>query len=281
MPGDSPIIKIEDLTKPATELVKRVSDGVEGYFKPFQTKRMAKAEAEVAKIAAQADIDVSELQQRAAARFLVEEAKKQVNMETITAKAVPQLAESATPQDIDADWITNFFDKCRIVSDDDMQALWAGVLAGEANSPGSYGKRTVDALGSLERREAELFALLCGFVWDITVPQLLVYDAKAPIYNDQGIHFPSLTHLDSIGLVTFEHLAGYNLLELSQTIDTSYYGKPLKVRFAGEKDNELDIGSAVLTEVGEQLATVCQSQPVDGFYDYVREKWIGKGLALS
>ena len=35
---------------------------------------------------------------------------------------------------MEEDWIANFFDKCRIVSDSEMQSLWARVLAGEANA---------------------------------------------------------------------------------------------------------------------------------------------------
>ena len=58
-----------------------------------------------------------------------------MNMEGITAKALPLLNENAGPDSMDNDWIVNFFDKSRIVSDDEMQNLWSRVLAGEANAP--------------------------------------------------------------------------------------------------------------------------------------------------
>jgi hypothetical protein len=54
----------------------------------------------------------------------------------------------------------NYFDKCRIVSDNQMQILWCKVLAGEANSHGSYSKRTINLLGSIHREEAELLNTL-------------------------------------------------------------------------------------------------------------------------
>jgi Protein of unknown function (DUF2806) len=50
---------------------------------------------------------------------------------------------------VNDDWITNFFDKCRIVSDEEMQQIWAKVLAVEANKPGTYSKRTVNFLSSV------------------------------------------------------------------------------------------------------------------------------------
>jgi hypothetical protein len=55
-----------------------------------------------------------------------------------TEKALPQLDEGADPNAMEDDWVTNFFDKSRIVSDDVMQELWARVLAGEANRPACH-----------------------------------------------------------------------------------------------------------------------------------------------
>jgi len=40
-----------------------------------------------------------------------------------------------------------------------------------------------------------------------------------------------------------------------------------------DADNELPIGKVMLTQVGEELATVCKAHGVDGFDDYVKEKW--------
>jgi len=42
-----------------------------------------------------------------------------------------------------------------------------------------------------------------------------------------------------------------------------------------EKDegNELPIGKVVLSKVGMELVSVCQAPEVEGFVDYVKEKW--------
>jgi hypothetical protein len=40
-----------------------------------------------------------------------------------------------------------------------------------------------------------------------------------------------------------------------------------------EKDNQLDIGRILLTQVGLELASVCQAPGVEGFFDYVTKKW--------
>lgn len=277
------LIKVNGkITEPATVLIRKISDAVGGLYKPYQIRRVTKAEAEAEIIREQTQIKITNLQRRALTRFVTEEAKKQDNIESITEKAIPQLTESSTPQDMENDWITNFFDKCRIISDGEMQILWAKVLAGEANSPGSFSKRTVNSLGSLDKEDAQLFTKLCSFVWSIPPTLIpLIYDHLALIYNDQQINFSILTHLDDIGLISFGVPGGYKRIKLPQHIDISYYGTALRVEFKNPENNKLATGEVLFTNIGEELARICASKPIDGFFDYVTERWTKEGLVLS
>src|SRR5256714_1083005 len=164
---ESSLINLGELSKPATVLVEKISDAVGGIFKPYQLVRVAKAEAQADRVRVEGQIEISDIQRRAFHRFLEEEAKKQKNIEDITSNALPLLEENSQPNEVEDDWITNFFDKCRLISDDEMQGLWSSVLAGEANSPGKYSKRTVNFLSDLDKSDAELFTRLCGFGWMI------------------------------------------------------------------------------------------------------------------
>src|SRR5882762_9636593 len=118
------LINIGELSRPATVLIEKISDAVGGVFKPYQIVRVAKAEAEASRIQAESQIQVTDLQRRAMLRFLQEEAIKQSNIESITSQALPQLKDDSAPADVSVDWISNFFDKSRIVSDSEMQVLW-------------------------------------------------------------------------------------------------------------------------------------------------------------
>ena len=89
MPNGGSIIKFEDISKPATVLIEKISEAVGGLVKPFQIKRVAQAEAEADIIKAMAKIKIANLSHRALVRFVVEETKKQDNMERITEKAIP------------------------------------------------------------------------------------------------------------------------------------------------------------------------------------------------
>jgi len=281
MADGNSIINLGDISRPATVLIEKICDAIGGIFRPYQIKRLARAEAEADIIRAQAQIEITELQRRALMRFIAEEAKKQDNIEKIILKAVPQLTEDSDPKNMEDDWIMNFFDKCRIISDEEMQLLWAKVLAGEANSPGKYSKRTVNLLGTLDKTDAQLFTSLCGFGWFLGDVVPLVYEETSPIYNDQGIDFNSLTHLDDIGLISFNPIAGFRRINLPKRIMIHYYGTPLIVEFKIDKDNELDIGKVLLTKAGQQIAPICGSKPVPGFFDYMLDRWTKNGLILS
>ncbi len=277
----SSIVNLGDISKPGTVLIENISDALGGYCKPYQIIRVAKAEAEAEIIRAQAQIEVTDLQRRALTRFIAEEANKQENIETITEQAIPQLEDSSKPEEMENDWVANFFDKCRIVSDGEMQRLWSQVLAGEANAPGTFSKRTVNFLGSLDKADARLFTALCCFAWDVGHLIPLIYDVEACIYNNAGIIFPNLTHLDDIGLVSFQPLSGLVQRRLAKRTTLYYHGYTMIMEFKQEQDNELPIGHVLLTNVGAQLARICGSNPVQGFMDYVVQRWMKEGLVLS
>jgi hypothetical protein len=275
------LVSLGDLSKPANTLIKKISGAVGVLFEPCQIKRVAKAKAEAAIIKAEAEIQITDLQRRAMIRRIEEDTRYQKNMEAITAKALPQLTEAAKPDSMDDDWIANFFDKSRIVSDEQMQTLWSRVLAGEANVPGTFSKRAVNFLAELDKTEAEIFSSLCRFCWVINkglVPlvfydQMEIYQGNIDIYNNNGINFDVLTHLESIGLVKLSEVVNFTIKELPQINIFQYNDRSLTLEMPYESNNELKIGMIILTKVGREMASICESPPVDGFYEHVKDKW--------
>lgn len=279
--ANTSLVDLSELSKPATVLVEKVSEAIGGIAKPWQIRRVARAEADAEIIKAGSQIKINELQRRTLNRFVTEEVNKQLNIEEITAKALPHVHDEAQPQNMDDDWITNFFDKCRLISDEEMQFLWSRVLAGEANFPGSYSKRTVNFLETIDKSDASLFQRLCGYGWSFGYVAPLIYDVNAEIYTKSGINFRRLKHLDEIGLLSFESISGYRHKGLPKSLRVSYYGKPVEIEFANEKDNVLDIGHVTLSKVGLELAPICDSKPNDDFFHYVINHWTKIGLTVT
>ena len=57
----------------------------------------------------------------------------------------------------DFDWFLRFFESASNVSNEDMQKLWATILAGEVTNPGSFSLRTLDTVYNMSQNEAMIF----------------------------------------------------------------------------------------------------------------------------
>lgn len=280
MTNGNSLINLGDLSKPATVLIEKISDAVGGVFRPHQIKRVAKAEAEAEKIKALAHVEITEIQQRALVRLIQEEGKKQENIESITAQSIRELRQDAKPETLDNDWIANFFDKCKLVSDKEMQSLWGKLLAGEANAPGTISKRTIELVSSLDKSDAHLFTALCGYGWMIGDFCPLIYDVQNEIYTKRGINFSTVTHLNEIGLLTFNNLTGFVKQKLRKAGAVFYYGTPVMIEFMNDADNQFDIGKVLLSKAGQELAPICGSSPYPEFTDYVLNVWKERGYKI-
>ncbi|MDE2725164.1 MAG: DUF2806 domain-containing protein [Gemmatimonadota bacterium] len=265
-----------NLSKPANTLIKKVSAAIGGIFEPYQIKRIAKAETEADLIRAKSEVEITDLHRRAIHRWVEEEAQRQNNIEEITNKALPNLNDSSDPDHMEDDWITYFFDKARIVTDREMQQLWAQVLAGEANSPGTYSKRTVNFLSDLDKSEAFLFSQLCRYCWYIGEAVPLIINHEDEIYSVANINFNTLSHLESIGLVQLNSIHGFLKQSRKGTLGNvvvTYFGEKVVLEIEKKKLTQIKTGEVRLTKIGKELRAVCNCEPVDGFLEYVLEQW--------
>ncbi|MHB1158026.1 MAG: DUF2806 domain-containing protein [Phycisphaerales bacterium] len=278
----SPLINIGELSKPATVLVKRVSDLFAGYFKPYQMKRIASAEVEADRIRSLGQIETEGLCERAVRRFVADEMRKQENIEAITNMALPDVRDDAKPDNIDEDWLTNFFEQCKNISDEQMQALWSRLLSGQANTPGQFSRRTVNFVASLDTQDAKIFKSFCGFIVNSgDLP--LIYEAsyEDSIYSRNDINFRTLEHLDAIGLIKFSAVTEYRLSKAVTLIPIQYFHETYLLQTDAKEPVPLDIGSAVLTNVGIELARICNPQPITGFVEYLAGRWLEQGMHIS
>lgn len=60
------------------------------------------------------------------------------------------------------DWLDAFEDGASHAYDDEVRAMWAQLLAGELDHPGSFSKRTLRTLTDMNAEEAELFRRVCA-----------------------------------------------------------------------------------------------------------------------
>jgi Protein of unknown function (DUF2806) len=267
----------------AVKLLDKLSDATGVILEPWKIRRNAKAEADAtiegAKASAIAEIiktenqiEISELQRRTAQRLLLEEVKKQENLEDIMDKTIPLLEEGSKPEEMNDDWLMNYVDKAKLVCDEEMKTLWAKILSGEANKTNSFSKRTVNALFSLDKRDAELFANLCSFIVKLNNdPQPFIFDTENQVYNNVGINFSNLSHLESIGLIHFSGIAGF-AKEYPLQNDTDfpiwYFDEHFHAKIKSG-NTQITTGRVLFTQTGQELSKLCESKKIEGFFEYL------------
>jgi Protein of unknown function (DUF2806) len=269
------IFNIGDLAQPVTTLIEKIADATGVLYEPRGIVKRAEAEAKAELIKANNQIEINDLQRRALNRFVHEEGKKQENFESIMGGMIPLLGDGSKPNEISDDWLMNYVDKAKLVSDKEMQILWAKILAGEANKLNTFSKRTVNFIASMDKKDAEMFSNLCKFnvvISGDTYP--LVYEVNNPIYEKSGIDFATLTHLDSIGLVRFDNITTTTIAETDDIAEISCnYSDNFFQIVVKSKDNlRINIGFVMITQLGLELSKLCETDTIPGFYDYLLGK---------
>ena len=295
----------EGLTKPVSDvaiaLIGKIGNAIGGVYEPTRIERrtkaeaeaaiiqakaeieIAKARAEVAKIQAESEIETTDLQQRTTYRLFKEETQHQKNMEDTIAKAIPRLNEDADPNAIEDDWIIKFFDKCRLVSDDKMQDVWASILAGEANCAGSYSQKTLTALADMDQKIAILFQKFCsmcivldviieGVIFDARV-LTLGKDPKKDGLKKYDLSFRDLNRLEAYGLIipdysSLRNYRGVRVYKGNRVISSfSYRGKswvfhPFDTQ---EVHEDCIMPGVALSMIGSELFRIVEQIPEEPY----------------
>lgn len=129
-------------------------------------------------------------------------------------------------------------------------------------------------------RAEEVFNALCQFIWVQGEPLPLVYDVQHPVYTNQGITLSALQQLVENGLIVYEQ-NGFVKKRFGKHTRLFYFGKPTKIGFQHDMDNQLDLGCVLLTEVGKKKALESNADRNQQFYEYVIEQWYAQGFVLS
>ena len=252
-------LSLSGLSDPGTKLIEKVSDAIGVLYEPTRIRKKAKAEAEAKRTELISKLELEGIEKRAVERFLKRETKRQENIENITMQAAQSLSETDNVSDIDEDWIEAFFRECEDINDEQMQMLWGRILSEEAKSKGSFSRRTLKLLSTLSKEEANLITYFGKFVWQASnLTPILLTDENG---NTEGITFNELSVLDSLGVI--QQGIGYSLTFGNKKGRIGYYGMAFLVEFQSDDSStwNLQIGTALLTPIGQELMKICGSTP--------------------
>ena len=108
-----------------------------------------------------------------------------VSIYTTAIKELKNLQDTSVPEvkSIDPDWSARFYDYAKDCSNEEIQILWAKILAGECCGK-EYAKRTLWTLHNIETSEAKILVEIAPMLLDNQMIPLTIYDHQGIIgYN--------------------------------------------------------------------------------------------------
>lgn len=287
------------LGKGSEKLIEVISSAVGAIYKPYGIRREARAEEYKLKLleSAKLDADVKRIkllseakaeemvllddvkttvEQRAIARQRFNEARKQINLESVLSGAFNYVGDSVSEEAVDPDWLQELIRYAEEANSAHMQELWSKVLAGETEQPGSYSLRSMEVLKNISRKEAELFSDFCQFssnfkdgdyrfiVSGFYKPYSIKPATEAKIdLNKYRIDFRTLTVLDNVGLLHRDDIS-YPRKELDPFV-LVVSGKTIEMTPKKEDSRLLGYN---FTQAGSELFKLTNKEPNE---EYIAE----------
>jgi hypothetical protein len=282
-----PTALIGSLTEPITKLIETTSSAIGVLYEPTRIRKKAEAEAQAAKVQARSDVEVAriraegerELADRANQRLAAKELRRQGNIEAIVTKAAHQLPDAVSKQPVDADWAVQFFNYAQDIGNEEVQFIWAGILAGEVNRPGAYSLRTLHTLRMLGADDARLFRRLCSYFWRIGENDGgYLGGTEADEYlKSKGFDSYTFLRLEFLGLILVS--GGLELvLHPQHPVEVWYMGRHLVVK---AEAHEKYFSLSPFTDVGLELVNLVEAEPDWTYYDVVVDAWRKAGIVVE
>ena len=148
-------------------------------------------------------------------RIQFQEEKRQKNIHAVTALAAAALDGAEVPDhEPEHDWTARFFNDVQDVSSEEMQSLWARVLAGEVGRPGNTSIHTLNILRNLDQTTARLFRSFCSACLSVRPDGNHFLDSRVSslggnagnnALKDYGFNFDNLNVLNEHGLIISDY----------------------------------------------------------------------------
>jgi uncharacterized repeat protein (TIGR03899 family) len=225
------------------------------------------------------------LEERTKNRIDFKESRKQLNLESVTSYAAEQLKDEPPVSDepVDEDWKTRFFNIAEEVSNDEMQALWGRILAGEIKKPKSFSLRTLELLKNLSREEAECFIKFGQFaIQSHNVAFLINFKSEKLLEEKYGLTFRERLLLEELGIITANDLQ-FLIGETKDNNDRIVFQIGDKCVVADKELNlpEQQIQALVFTKIGQELLQLIEATVELDYIQLLTLKIRRKGVTVK
>ena len=241
-------------------------------------------------------------------RIRFQEEKRHSNIAAAVVAAATELGDKEVPDhEPDHDWTARFFNEVQDVSSDDMRAIWAKVLAGEVEKPGSTSARTLTILKNLDRKSARLFNTLCSICVSLRLDANVALDARVPSMGGQpgqnslqkyGLSYDSLNILNEYGLIIPDYnsyypytipigitvgVSGQEMIRIPFTFQKRFWVLEPMPEF--RQADEFRLSGVMLTQAGRELQSVVAVEPNHQFLEdlngFFKKNTFSAGCSIS
>ena len=319
-----------NLNVPALEkLLDYAASGIGSVAGPMLASWRARQEAEAKQIASKGEADslviLAEAQSKARAilvsqdsivtgeldiantvnqRIQFQEEKRQRNIRVIVEQAALQLGDKdVADSEPDHDWTARFFSEVQDVSSKEMQSLWAKVLAGEVERPGSTSIQTLNLLRNLDQATAGLFRTLCSACVSVRPDGNEFFDARVPSLGSNaasnalqkyGLSFGNLNVLNEHGLIISDYNSWYDiqasigfalgggrpgLVHLPFCFQGKYW--ILISTIQRDRGKEFRLSGVALTRSGQELSRIVDLAPMNEYAQALMKFFEAKNLQMT
>jgi len=211
------------------------------------------------------------LEDRTQERLNFQEAKKQLNIENVTAFAAEELRNEppVTDEPLDEDWTTRFFRIAEEISNEEMQALWGKILAGEIKQPKTYSLRTLEMIRNLSKKEADIFMKVAHFAIKSGNDNYIFKTNNDKVLEKHNVQYNDIALLTEIGLIQpgdFVSLQIFQQPNESHSIFT--YGNIVMLAKIRANTPTIQMPVNVFTNAGNELLNFIEFNPS---LDYLTE----------
>lgn len=199
--------------------------------------------------------------------------------------AAPQIEENADVENLDQEWLDYWRMHAEKARNEDVQAIWGAILAGEVNNAGAISKRTMSILADMEKRDAETLVTLCSYCiggkminGEEHPPMPLLINLGEKFAMDPG----DIARLNGLGVIDFALGAGFEMLQGDKCQPGSLFqiGETTFI-VIGNGEAEFLYPRYRFTEHGLQLASYCKLGNGKGFRDGLVQHWKSLGFRVG
>lgn len=172
-------------------------------------------------------------------------------------------SKPTTSSAFDFDWFLRFFEASSCISNEEMQQLWAKVLAGEIEQQGSFSLRTMETLRNMTACEARIFQQASKLVLTGTsddTPFIFCDDIMEDGVNAKhGFGVKEVLAMEESGLISA--LRTENVIDISDGAGGFLSPGGLCLTVMPERDTEFMYKAYPLSQTGLELLSVVEEEP--------------------